>query len=252
MGRQLQTFSELAAPLTALPHHIAIIMDGNGRWAEQRGLPRLLGHHAGSKNVRSIITAAITRSIRYLTLYVFSTENWSRPSSEVNGLMKLLSEVIAREVDGLHREGVHLRHLGRLDNLPQMLQERICKAVELTQYNSAITVTIALNYGGRADIVDAMRTIATRGIPPEQINEDCITAFLGTRGLPDPDLLIRTGGEQRLSNFLIWQSAYSELWTTPVLWPDFTVAHLDEALHDYARRKRRFGNVPDELNPLNE
>jgi undecaprenyl diphosphate synthase len=158
--------------------------------------------------------------------------------------MKLLSEVLAREVKGLHREGVRLRHLGRLDNLPEVLQEGICQAVELTQSNSAITVTIALNYGGRADIVEAMRTIASRGIPPEQINEDCIAAFLGTRGLPDPDLVIRTGGEQRLSNFLIWQSAYSELWTTPVLWPDFDVGHLDQALRDYARRKRRFGGIP--------
>jgi undecaprenyl diphosphate synthase len=238
--------------LTAIPQHIAIIMDGNGRWAEQRGFPRLLGHRAGSKNVRSIITAAIARGIGFLTLYVFSTENWSRPITEVKGLMTLLSEVIAREVEGLHLQGVQLRHLGRLENLPTLLKERIRQAVDLTQANSAITVTIALNYGGRADIVDAMRTIAALGIPPEQIDEECLAAFLGTRGLPDPDLLIRTGGEQRLSNFLIWQAAYSELWTTPVLWPDFTVEHLDEALHDYARRKRRFGSVPDELNPLNE
>ena len=229
---------------TAIPQHIAIIMDGNGRWAEQRGLPRLLGHHAGSKNVHSVITAAIARGIRFLTLYVFSTENWSRPVSEVKGLMKLLSEVLAREVEGLHREGVKLRHLGRLDNLPLILQQRICQAIDLTRTNSAITVTIALNYGGRADLVDAMRTIASQGIPPEEINEDCITAFLGTRGLPDPDLLIRTGGEQRLSNFLIWQSAYSELWTTPVLWPDFNIEHLDEALSDYSRRQRRFGSIP--------
>jgi undecaprenyl diphosphate synthase len=233
--------------LTAIPQHIAIIMDGNGRWAEQRGLPRLMGHHAGSKNVHSIITAAIARGIRFLTLYVFSTENWSRPAPEVKGLMKLLSEVISREVEGLHREGVKLRHLGQLANLPTVLQEHIHQAVDLTQINSAITVTIALNYGGRADIVDAMRMIAARGIPPEQIDEDCITAFLGTRGLPDPDLLIRTGGEQRLSNFLIWQSAYSELWTTSALWPDFNVEHLDQALDDYARRKRRFGGTPDEV-----
>jgi undecaprenyl diphosphate synthase len=238
--------------LTAVPQHIAIIMDGNGRWAEQRGLPRLLGHHAGSKNVHSIITAAIARGIRFLTLYVFSTENWSRPASEVKGLMTLLSEVIAREVVGLHQEGVQLRHLGRLESLPDILQQRINHAVNMTQTNSAITVTIALNYGGRDDIVHAIRTIVSRGIPPEQIDENCITAFLRTRGLPDPDLLIRTGGEQRLSNFLIWQAAYSELWTTPVLWPDFTVVHLDEALHDYARRKRRFGNIPDELNSLIE
>jgi undecaprenyl diphosphate synthase len=247
MSRRLQTFSEpVVRPSTPLPNHIAIIMDGNGRWAEQRGLPRLIGHHAGSKNVRSVITAAIGRGIRYLTLYVFSTENWSRPASEVKGLMALLSEVIAREVAGLNREGVQLRHLGRLDNLPATLQERICKAIDLTQTNSAITVTIALNYGGRADIVDAMRSIAARGIPPEQIDEACIAAFLGTRGLPDPDLLIRTGGEQRLSNFLIWQSAYSELWTTAVLWPDFNVEHFDQALHDYASRKRRFGGTPHE------
>jgi undecaprenyl diphosphate synthase len=229
------------------PHHIAIIMDGNGRWAQQRGLPRLLGHRAGTKNVRSIITASIERGIRYLTLYVFSTENWSRPIYEIKGLMGLLSEVIAREVEGLHREGVQLRHLGRQDDLPAVLQRRIRRAVDLTQTNSAITVTIALNYGGRADIVDAMRAIAARGIPPQQIDEDCIAAFLGTRDLPDPDLIIRTGGEQRFSNFLLWQAAYSEYWTTPVLWPDFSAEHLDQALGEYARRKRRFGGVPDEL-----
>ena len=250
---QAQTLRKVRlAHLTSLPNHIAIIMDGNGRWAEVRGLPRLLGHHAGSKNVHSIIRAAIARGIRFLTLYVFSTENWSRPASEIKGLMKLLNEVITREVTGLNREGVQLRHLGRLDNLPPALQRSIVQAIALTRSNSAITVTIALNYGGRADIVDAMRTIVSRGIPLEQIDEDCITKFLGTHGLPDPDLLIRTGGEQRLSNFLIWQSAYSELWTTQVLWPDFKVEHLDEALNDYARRKRRFGNVPDELNALIE
>lgn len=229
------------------PHHIAIIMDGNGRWAHQRGLPRLLGHRAGSKNVRSIIMASITRRIRYLTLYVFSTENWSRPTYEVRGLMRLLSEVIVREVETLHHDGVQLRHLGRLDDLPAVLQRRIRRAVDLTKTNAAITVTIALNYGGRADIVDAMRAIAARGIPPQQIDEDCIAAFLGTRGLPDPDLIIRTGGEQRFSNFLLWQAAYSEYWTTSVLWPDFNAEHLDQALGDYARRKRRFGGVPDEL-----
>jgi undecaprenyl diphosphate synthase len=229
--------------LAALPRHIAIIMDGNGRWAAQRNRPRLLGHRAGSKNARAIVTAAIARGIRYLTLYVFSTENWRRPAQEINGLMGLLSDVIAREVEGLHREGAQLRHLGRLDNLPAVLQQGIRRAVKLTQANSVITVTIALNYGGRADIVEAMRAIATRGIPPEQIDDDCVAAFLGTHDLPDPDLIIRTGGEQRFSNFLIWQAAYSEYWTTPVLWPDFTAEHLDQALTDYARRNRRFGEV---------
>jgi undecaprenyl diphosphate synthase len=230
-----------------LPNHIAIIMDGNGRWANQRGLPRLLGHRAGSRNVRSIISAAIARGIGYLTLYVFSTENWSRPTYEVKGLMSLLSEVIAREVAGLHREGVQLRHLGRSADLPDVLRGRIRRAVDLTQTNSAITVTIALNYGGRADIVDAIRAIAAQGIPPQQIDEDCIATFLGTHGIPDPDLIIRTGGEQRFSNFLVWQAAYSEYWTTPVLWPDFTPEHLDGALRDYAQRDRRFGGVTDKL-----
>jgi undecaprenyl diphosphate synthase len=230
----------------SLPHHIAIIMDGNGRWAQQRGLPRLVGHHAGSKNVASIITAAISRGIPYLTLYVFSTENWLRPNYEIKGLMRLLSEAIAHEVEGLHRQGVQLRHLGRSNELPPVLQRRIRRAVELTQTNSTITVTIALNYGGRADIVDAMRAIAARGIPPQQIDEECIAAFLGTNGLPDPDLIIRTGGEQRFSNFLLWQAAYSEYWTTTVLWPDFSDEHLDQAIDDYARRKRRFGGVLDE------
>ena len=236
-------------PQAALPGHVAVIMDGNGRWANQRGLPRLLGHRAGSKNARAIISAAIARGISYLTLYVFSSENWGRPTYEVNGLMRLLGEVLAREIAGLHREGVRLRHLGRSENLPDVLRRRIRHAVDLTQANSAITVTIALNYGGRADIVDAIRAITAQGIPPQQIDEDCVTAFLGTRGIPDPDLIIRTGGEQRFSNFLLWQAAYSEYWTTPVLWPDFTPEHLDGALRDYALRDRRFGGVKQEIAP---
>lgn len=223
-----------------------MIMDGNGRWAKQRGLPRLAGHRAGVENIRRILTECVEQQVRYLTLYAFSTENWNRPRYEVEGLMRLLSEFIDRETRALNDEGVQIRHLGRPEDLSKLLRRKIDSAIALTRENTRITVAVALNYGGRADIVDAVRAIIAAGIDPEQIDEACISRYLSTSGMPDPDLIIRTSGEWRLSNFLIWQAAYSEYWTTPVFWPDFGPEHLRQAIHDYGQRQRRFGGLTEE------
>ena len=226
-----------------IPRHIAIFMDGNGRWAKQRGLPRLAGHHAGTENIRRIITECAEQGVHYLTLYAFSTENWTRPSAEVNGLMLLLGEVINRETENLHREGAQIRHLGRMLGINEQLQDKIRAAVDLTRNNTRITVAIAFNYGGRADIVDAIRELMQQGYSHDQVTEELIAAHLSTSGMPDPDLIIRTAGEWRLSNFLIWQAAYSEYWTTPLYWPDFGIEQLRQAIHDYGHRERRFGGL---------
>jgi undecaprenyl diphosphate synthase len=231
-------------PLESIPGHIAIIMDGNGRWAQQRGFPRLLGHRAGTQNVRKIIAACIERKIRFLTLFAFSTENWMRPLDEVRGLMYLLGEYIDRETPYLHAMGVQIRHLGRGEGLSTSLQRKIHNAVELTQDNAAITVCVALNYGGRNEIIHAIRAMVRNGVPLEEINEESFTAHLSTKDIPNPDLVIRTSGETRLSNFLIWETAYSEFWFTSALWPDFTEEHLDSAIHSYSGRQRRFGSMP--------
>lgn len=228
---------------TSIPTHIAIIMDGNGRWARARGWPRLLGHRAGSQNVRTIIGACIERGVRFLTLYAFSTENWSRPKLEVRGLMHLIGDYIDRETPILHRMGVRFRHLGHLEQLSESLQKKIRNAVTLTRDNVRITVCVALNYGGRNDITRAVRGILASGVAPEEVNEKLVAEYLGTRDIPEPDLVIRTSGENRLSNFLVWETAYSELWFTPALWPDFNTNILDEALQAYAQRKRRFGGL---------
>ncbi|MCS6839363.1 MAG: isoprenyl transferase [Roseiflexus sp.] len=229
-----------------IPRHIAIIMDGNGRWARQRHLPRLAGHRAGTENIRRIVTECAEQGVQYLTLYAFSTENWSRPSAEVDGLMRILSDFIDRETINLHREGARLRHLGRLDNISADLRQKILDAIELTRHNTRITLAVAFNYGGRADIVDAVRKLIARGVRPEDVTEEMISDHLSTSGMPDPDLIIRTSGEWRLSNFLIWQAAYSEYWTTPVYWPDFSPEHLRQAIHDYGQRERRFGGLSEE------
>ncbi len=229
-----------------IPRHIAIIMDGNGRWARQRHLPRLAGHRAGTENIRRIVTECAQQGVQYLTLYAFSTENWSRPSAEVDGLMRILSDFIDRETINLHREGARLRHLGRLDNISAELRQKILDAIELTRHNARITLAVAFNYGGRADIVDAVRELITLGVKADDVTEEMISDHLSTRGMPDPDLIIRTSGEWRLSNFLIWQAAYSEYWTTPVYWPDFSPEHLRQAIDDYERRERRFGGLSEE------
>jgi undecaprenyl diphosphate synthase len=229
-----------------VPQHIAVIMDGNGRWARQRGLPRVAGHRAGTENIRAIVSEADQIGVRYLTLYAFSTENWSRPSMEVQGLMQILADYIDRETQNLHEQNVRLRHLGRLDGLSPRLRKKVQRAIDLTAQNSGLTLAVAFNYGGRADIVDALRRIVALGVSPDQIDEQLIDSHLSTAGMPDPDLVIRPSGEHRLSNFLIWQAAYSEYWFTPVLWPDFRPEHLHQAIGEYGRRERRFGGLSEQ------
>jgi undecaprenyl diphosphate synthase len=229
--------------IAPLPDHIAIIMDGNGRWAEQRGLPRREGHRAGVKNVSSVVKCLGEYQIKYVTLYGFSTENWNRPEDEIASLLNLLEERIDEETAELHKRGVRLRHLGRLDGLSPSLQQAITRAVVLTQNNTRMTVGLAFNYGGRLEILDAVRCIIAKGIPPQNVDEKLFNSYLYTAGLPDVDLVIRTGGELRVSNFLIWQAAYSEYYFTKVLWPDFGKKEIEEALLAYSQRQRRFGGL---------
>lgn len=231
------------AILTTVPRHVAMIMDGNGRWAQERHLPRLAGHQAGTENIRRIIQSCVEFGIEVLTLYAFSTENWRRPDREVQGLMAILADVIDRETAELHKNGVKLLHIGELDGLPESLRERVIRAMDLTRDNARLTVNVAFNYGGRSEIVRAIQRIAADGIPVEDITEDLVGRYLDTRGQPDPDLIIRTAGEMRLSNFLLWQAAYAEYWSTPVYWPDFGPEDLYQGLCDYAARQRRFGSV---------
>ena len=225
----------------ACPQHVAIIMDGNRRWAEERGLPRQAGYRAGTENIRRLIQAFAERNVRYLTLFAFSTENWKRPKSEINPLFRLIGRVIDRELKALHENGVRLVHIGDLTPLATDLQRRIRSAIELTKHNQRMTVCVAFNYGGRAEIVEAVRKLVADGVAPEAVTEEKLESYLGTQGLPDPDLVIRTSGEMRLSNFLIWQTAYSEFYSTPVYWPDFDETEIERAMAAYASRGRRFG-----------
>lgn len=234
---------EPLATLTRVPDHVAIIMDGNGRWAAKRGLPRLAGHKAGTENLRRIIRASVEFGVKYLTIYAFSTENWGRPRDEISGLMNILEEVIDRELNELHREGVRLRHLGHLDQLAPTLQEKVLEAVELTRNNTRLTLNVAFNYGGRDEIVCAIRSMIENGLKPEQITPELVDQYLFTAGLPDPDLIIRTSGEMRVSNFLIWQGAYAEWFVTPTFWPDFDREEYYKALVEYGRRDRRYGRI---------
>jgi undecaprenyl diphosphate synthase len=229
--------------ITRLPNHIAIIMDGNGRWAKERGLPRLEGHRAGVENMRSAIEYFIKLQLKCLTLYGFSTENWNRPEEEIAGLLHILEEIIDEETLKLHRRKVKLRHLGQLDRLPQNLQIAINRAVKLTKNNTGMNLSFAFNYGARTEILDAIRLIIAEGIPPENIDEKLFNSYLYTAGLPEVDLVIRTGGELRMSNFLMWQSAYSEYYFIKVLWPDFNNKEIDQALLSYSQRQRRFGGL---------
>ena len=227
----------------SIPLHVAIIMDGNGRWAQKEGLARIEGHHAGTENIRRIIRSFAGHGVKYLTLYAFSTENWNRPEEEVQGLMEILADVIDRELENLNKEGVKLNHLGDLSKLPVVLQNKVNQAIELTKDNNQITLSLAFNYGGRADIVNAVKRIVKAGIPSGDIDEDMISRHLYTERIPDPDLIIRTGDEMRISNFLIWQAAYSEYYFTETLWPDFDQDDVDKALATYADRERRFGGL---------
>lgn len=230
-------------PIRPVPRHVAIIMDGNGRWAKMRNLPRQAGHRAGTENIRRIIESFAEHGVEMLTLYAFSTENWSRPPDEVDFLLNLIPEVLERETAKLHEKGARLRHLGRLDVLAPDIQRAVNDAVELTRNNTRITVNLAFNYGGRAEIVDAVRSLLAAGIDPSELTEERFAAHLYTAGSPDPDLVIRTAGEMRLSNFLIWQAAYAEYYSTPVYWPDFGKNDVREALLAFSRRKRRFGGL---------
>ena len=228
----------------AVPTHVAIIMDGNGRWARERGLPRLAGHRAGVENLRRVLRAAADFGIGYLTVYAFSTENWERPTDEVRGLINILEEVIDRELKELHGNGVQLRHIGRLEGLRPALQEKVRQAIELTKHNTRLVLNVAWNYGGRDEIIQAIQRMLEDGLDPLGVDEAVVNRYLFTAGSPDPDLVIRTSGEMRVSNFLIWQSAYSEWWFTPTYWPDFGPEELRQALWAYAQRERRFGTVP--------
>jgi undecaprenyl diphosphate synthase len=228
-----------------VPQHVAIIMDGNGRWARERRLPRLAGHRAGVENLRQVIESSVEYGIKILTIYAFSTENWERPIDEVRGLINILEEVIDRELTRLHGNGVQLRHLGDLDRLRPSLQEKVQHAIELTQNNDRLILNVAWNYGGRAEIVQAIQAMISDGISPDEVDEDLISRYLYTKGIPDPDLIIRTSGEMRVSNFLIWQGAYAEWFVTPTYWPDFGPDELLEAVLAYAQRERRYGKVED-------
>jgi undecaprenyl diphosphate synthase len=234
------------SPVTRHPSpitHVAIIMDGNRRWAKNRGLTRLQGHHAGTQNIRRIIRAFANHGIKYLTLFAFSTENWGRPRKEVEGLFRILSQVIDRETMNLHQEGVKIVHLGSLDELPESLQAKVRDSVVLTRNNTGMTLNLAFNYGGRADILNAVRRIIKDGLGAEDVDEATFARYLYTAGSPDPDLIIRTAGEMRLSNFLTWQGAYSEYYSTPTLWPDFDEKEVELALATYSQRERRFGGL---------
>jgi undecaprenyl diphosphate synthase len=238
--------SILQHPASSLPppRHVAVIMDGNGRWAKQRGLSRQQGHRAGTENIRRIIQSFGERGVEVLTLYAFSTENWNRPRAEVNALMRLIPRVIKRELRELHSNGVRLVHIGDMEPLDERLRVQVEEAIELTKDNDRMTVALAFNYGGRAEIVDAVRQIVAGGVPPDAVDEALVSSHLYTAHLPELDLLIRTAGDQRISNFLLWQSAYAELYFTATLWPDFDEAEIDRALLAYADRERRFGGVP--------
>ena len=227
-----------------LPHHVAVIMDGNGRWAARRGLRPTDGHRAGTENIRAVIEAFAERGVSCLTLFAFSTENWRRPPPEVRGLMRILSATIDREVRPLHEAGVKLRYIGRLDALDARLRRKIDQAITLTEANDRMTVCVAFNYGSRAEIVDAVRRIAADGVDPDDITERTLSSYLYTRELPDPDLVIRTGGDHRISNFLLWQAAYAEFVFSDTFWPDFSEHDVDQALAEYANRTRNFGGRP--------
>lgn len=230
-----------------LPEHVAIIMDGNGRWAKARGLPRTAGHKKGAEALRSLLVECQEIGIRYLTIYAFSSENWNRPKAEINDLMQLLRFYLEREQKTLKKHGIRLRVIGDLSYVDDTLRSQVENIQAATAANNRFHLTVALSYGARDEITQAVRAIAHKvaagALSPDAVNETIISQHLYTVGLPDPDLLIRTSGEQRLSNFLLWQQAYTELFFTPVFWPDFSIAHFKEALEEYARRERRYGNA---------
>jgi undecaprenyl diphosphate synthase len=226
-----------------VPRHVAIIMDGNGRWAQRRGLGRAAGHRAGTDNIRPLLEACVEVGIKVLTIFAFSTENWQRPQDEVEALFGIMADAIERETPELHRQGVQVRHVGSSEGLPEDLSRAIADATALTSGNRRIVLNVAFNYGGRAEIVRAFKRAVADGVDPAALDEDTLERYLMTAGQPDPDLIIRTAGEMRLSNFLIWQAAYAEYYSTPTFWPDFGRDELLAALDAYSRRERRFGGL---------
>ncbi|HXY74415.1 MAG TPA: polyprenyl diphosphate synthase [Dehalococcoidales bacterium] len=232
-----------AVKFKVLPRHIAIVPDGNGRWAKQRGLPRIMGHRAGTENMLRMVQWISEYPIPYVTFYGFSTENWHRPDSEVRGLFEVVGKFVDSHLADIHRANIRIRHIGTLSGLPEPLQKAITKSVETTKNNTGMNLGIAWNYGGRAEIVDAAAKLMREGCNPEKLDEKIFADHLYTAGMPDVDLLIRTGDETRLSNFLIWQTAYAEYYFTKVLWPDFGKQEIEAALRDFSERDRRFGRV---------
>lgn len=230
-------------PPIRIPEHVAIIMDGNGRWAAQRGLPRLSGHEAGTENIRRITFRAGELGIKYLTLWAFSTENWRRPADEVSGIMQILAGAIQTETEELHRQGAQLRHIGDLSGLEPALREAIQDAIHLTSANDNLVLTLAFNYGGRQELLQAIKRMLEDGVEPNELSEETVERYLFTAGLPEPDLIIRTSGEYRMSNFLLWQASFAELSFSPLLWPDFGPDDLVAAVRDFGQRERRFGQV---------
>jgi undecaprenyl diphosphate synthase len=229
--------------ISPLPNHIAFIMDGNGRWAKKRNLPRKAGHRAGTQNILLLLKTLGKYGIKCVTLYSFSTENWNRPDEEIRGILDILGKSLEKEVPKLHKNGVKICHMGHLENLSAETREAIANAIELTKDNTTMTLNLAFDYGGRAEIVDAVKKIVSDRIPEQDIDEEMFESYLYTSGLPEVDLVVRTGGDLRISNFLLWQSAYSEFYFTDVLWPDFKAKEIEKALIAFSRRERRFGGV---------
>ena len=230
-------------PLANPPYHVGVIMDGNGRWAKERGKNRLEGHKAGTENLRRILESSVEFGVKMLTIYAFSTENWRRPPLEVLGLMRILEDVIDRELQELHQKGVQLRHLGELDKLKPAIRKKVMQAIELTKNNDRLILNVAFNYGGRAEILEAIKKMIRNEVKPEAVTEDLLSCYMYTGDAPDPDLIIRTSGEFRTSNFLIWQAAYAEYYFTPTYWPDFGKDEYYQALLAYSQRERRYGGV---------
>ncbi len=228
------------------PRHVAIIMDGNGRWAKMRGLPRLAGHRAGAGRIQKVLETLGAKGVQHVTLFAFSTENWNRPPGEVQGIMDLLSHALKEQTPALHRKNVRVIHMGNADRLSPALRAGVAAAQELTRHNTGVTLNVAFNYGGRDEILEAVRRIIRDQISPDAVDQQLFSSYLYSAHSPDPDLIIRTGGELRVSNFLLWQSAYSEYYPTPTLWPDLEAAELEQALETFASRQRRFGSVTSE------
>ncbi|MEK7814594.1 MAG: polyprenyl diphosphate synthase [Chloroflexota bacterium] len=229
-----------------VPVHVAIIMDGNGRWAKQRGQPRLAGHRVGVECIQTVLETLAAKGVKYVTLYAFSTENWHRPAEEVRGIIEILHDALGRQTRALHQKNVRIVHLGKVNRLSPELRLAVAYAQRLTRHNTGLTLNVAFDYGGRDEILEAVKGIIRDQVPPEEVTEDLFSRYLFTAETPDPDLIIRTGGELRLSNFMLWQSAYSEYYHTPTLWPDLDSAELERALDSFSNRQRRFGRISPE------